>query len=253
MATSFRSALRASARALVTTGTTAALLANAEVAERFVPTSERSSLFDRHLRRWARIELRILGMDLLVEGAPSALAPRARLVVSSHRTAIDIVVAQSLFGGRILSRADVAAWPFLGALARRTGTIFVDRDDRASGASAIRRIRRHLAAGDTITVFPEGTTHPGDDVQPFKAGVFAAIGSLDVEIVPVGLAYPAGVEYWQESFTSHLARITGRPHTRVGVAIGEPRTARGRPAALASALRDEVQALTRRARDLASS
>jgi 1-acyl-sn-glycerol-3-phosphate acyltransferase len=243
------STIRASTRGLVTAGTTAVLLANAELAERRVPAGDRAALFDRHLRRWAHLQLRVLGVDLRVEGTPPS-DRRARLVVSSHRTAIDILVAQALFGGRILSRADLATWPILGALAQRCGTIFVDREDRASGASAIRQIRRHLTAGDTITVFPEGTTHRGDDVHELKAGVFAAIGRLDVEIVPIGLAYPPGVEYWQESFLSHLGRFAGRRRTAVGVAIGQPRIARQRPAELARSLHEEVQALTHRARSL---
>ena len=100
------------------------------------------------------------------------------------------------------------------------------------------------------TVFPEGTTHRGDDVQPFKPGVLVAASGLDVEIVPMGVAYPDGAEYWQESFVAHLGRFARRPRTRVGVSVGEPRRAKARAAVLAEELHAEVQRLTHEARTL---
>lgn len=236
------------ARALATASLTAAMLGRVEAILAFTPESERAALFDRHLQKWAARTLRILGIALHEATPRPPPARGARLVVSAHRAATDIFIAQALFGGRILSRADLAKWPVIGKLAGRTGTIFVERDSKESGASAIRQIRRHLQAGDTITVFPEGTTHRGDEVQEFKAGVFAALSRLEVEIVPVGIAYPEGVEYWHESFVAHIERLAGRVRTDVGVAIGTPRMAKGRPGELAATLHDEVQELTHAAR-----
>ncbi len=237
---------RAAAAATVTT----ALLGHVEVMLRLTPEAGREALFQRHLARWAGIQLRILGIDARIEGAPP-LTPGPRLVVSSHRSAIDVLIALSLFGGRILSHGDVARWPVLGKLAKRTGTIFVDRKNSASGAGAIRQIRKELRNGSTVTVFPEGTTYRGDEVRPFKAGVFVATSRLDVEVLPMGVAYPPGVEFWRESFGSHLTRVTRRTRTPVGVVIGTPRRSTSTKAAdLASMLQEDVQALTHRARAL---
>jgi len=229
---------------------TTAMLSRAEILLRFTPEPEREALFQQHLKRWAALQLRLIGIDLRTGGAigPSG---GGRLIVSSHRSAIDILIATSLFGGRILSRGDIAKWPVAGRLARRTGTIFVDRDSRASGASAIRQVRSALREGHTVTVFPEGTTYRGDEVRPFKAGIFAATSGLDVNVVPMGVAYPPGVEYFQESFAAHLGRVAGRLTTPVGVAVGTPRPVGQRRAAeLAGSLHEEVQELTHSARRL---
>jgi 1-acyl-sn-glycerol-3-phosphate acyltransferase len=239
----------AGARGVAIAYATFGMLSRAEVLLAFTPRSEREALFQSHLKRWAGLQLRLMGIDLHTKGEVTP-ADGGRLVVSSHRSAIDILIATSLFGGRILSRGDIADWPIAGRLARRTGTIFVDRDSQASGAAAIRQIRRALRDGHTITVFPEGTTYPGDQVRPFRAGVFAAAAGLDVEIVPMGVAYPAGVEYYQESFVAHLSRVAGRRTTPVGAAVGTPQRVAGRRAAeLAAALEVEVQALTHAARE----
>ncbi len=238
------------ARGLAIAGSTAARLGRCEIILRFTPPDEREALFQRHLKRWAAAQLRLMGIDLRAEG-DVPVATVGRLVVSSHRSAVDILVATALFGGRILSRGDIADWPVAGRLAQRTGTIFVDRESRSSGASAIRQIRSALKDGHTVTVFPEGTTYPGDEVRPFKPGVFAATSGLDVEIVPMGIAYPPGVEYFEESFASHLGRVAARRRTPVGAAVGEPRrVARRRASALAASLQEEVQTLTHEARRL---
>lgn len=226
---------------------TVAMVAGAELHMRAVP-SRRPVVYDRWLRNWARGVLRIFGVQLTLEGPAPPLPRGARLVVSNHRSPLDILTLISLFGGRILSRADLARWPIVGAAARQAGTIFVDRESDASGARAIRTIRRHLAAGSTITVFPEGTTYPGDEVRPFRPGAFLPLRGLDVELFPVGLAYPAGIEFWQESFVEHVGRVATRPVTRVVACCGVGRKAEGSAGQLAEEARAEVQALTTRAR-----
>lgn len=211
--------------------------------------NEARAVFDRWMRPWARSLLRLFGIEVRIDGAAPA-AERARLVVASHRSPVDIPILLSLFGGIALSRGDLARWPVLGAAARDAGTIFVDRESESSGASAIRSIRRRLRDGATVIVFPEGTTHAGDEVRTFHAGAFAAARGLDVEVLPVGLAYEPGVELVNETFGQHLARVAARPRTRVGVAIGAPRDIAGQTAPLVSAIHGDVQALVARARAL---
>lgn len=224
-------------------------VAAATVHQSFVPAPQRERVFQRYLQRWGSSLVRATGGQIeLVPG--SAVPPRrkARLVVANHRSPFDIGVLLALFGGHALSRADLASWPVLGMAARRAGTIFVDRQSGASGASALRTIRRRLGEGASILVFPEGATFAGDEVRPFKPGAFAALRGLDVEIVPVGLAYDPGVEFVDETFVQHVVRVAARPVTHCVVNIGQPHAARGRAQDVASALQAEVQELVNGAR-----
>jgi 1-acyl-sn-glycerol-3-phosphate acyltransferase len=224
-------------------------VAAASLHQRFVPEPERALVFQRYMRRWGSSLVRASGGQVeLVPGSQVPPHTRARLVVANHRSPFDIGVLLSLFGGNALSRADLAEWPVLGLAARRAGTIFVDRKSGGSGAAALRSIRRRLSEGASILVFPEGATFEGDEVRPFKPGAFAALRGLDVEVVPVGLAYDPGAEFVEESFVEHVVRVTARPVTRCVVNIGAPRPAGGRGQALAEALHDEVQALVNGAR-----
>jgi lyso-ornithine lipid O-acyltransferase len=228
---------------------TAAWVAAASTHQALVPEPERGPVFQRYMQRWASDLVRSTGGRVSL--APGSAVPAQngpRLVVSNHRSPFDIGVLLGLFGGHALSRKDLEGWPVLGLAARRAGTIFVDRTDASSGASAIRAIRRKLQEGASILVFPEGGTFRGDEVRPFKAGALSALRGLDVDIVPVGLAYDEGAEWLDESFVAHVLRVAARPVTRCTVSIGPVRKAEGRTTELATSLEREVQALVQHAR-----
>ena len=173
---------------------------------------------------------------------------RARLIVSNHRSGLDIAVMLALFDASILSRADVATWPVLGRLATHGNTLYVDRTDKSSGAKAIRAMRRALASGASVCVFPEGTTVGGEEVNPFQAGAFVAGRGLDVEILPVGFGYEKGSEWTEPTFLAHVAGVASRKGAKIHACIGEPFALTGKSEQAATRARDEVAVLAARAR-----
>ena len=120
------------------------------------PESGRDQLANRYRARLSNGLLRVFGAELLVN-RPHTYEGGA-LVVSNHQSALDIAVMLSLFQGVMLSKHDVADWPLLGRLAKHGDTIFVNREDRRSGAAALREIRRRAKEGRTVVAFPEGGT-----------------------------------------------------------------------------------------------
>jgi lyso-ornithine lipid O-acyltransferase len=187
---------------------------------------------DAYVCAWARAMRRALAVDLVVH--PPGRLPRdephtrPRLVVTNHRSTLDIPIMLELFGGHLLARGDMAEWPVVGAMARLAGTLFVDREDPQSGASAVLRIREKLRSGRSVTVFPEGTTFPGDDVRPFHAGAFIPIARERGEVWPAGIAYASeDAVYGDEPIGAHMKRLTQTPQIRVAVAVGTPMSAAG--------------------------
>jgi 1-acyl-sn-glycerol-3-phosphate acyltransferase len=249
--------IRAPLRAAAAGGLSGAMLAALLIEERLhALTDERRSSY---ARRWARSLLDILGVELQLDGAADETAgPNGsnvvtpRLVVANHRSTIDILLMLHLFGGQLLARGDMATWPAIGVMARRAGTLFVDRENPTSGAGAVQRMRERLRRGITIGVFPEGTTFPGDEVRAFQAGAFVAIAREKGIIVPVGIAYErADAIYGDEPIAVHLKRLVQARTTSVGVAIGAPMSATGAGVArLAEKAHDEVQRLVNRARGM---
>lgn len=239
-----RSALRRVALGGWTLGTTQVAL----VHQRFTPPDAREALLNAWVRTWARGLVQVLGVEERIVAPVPPLAHGARLVVSNHRSPLDILLMLKHCGGSVLARADLADWPVLGRAAREGGTIFVNRTDPRSGARAIRAIRKHLTRGHTVTVFPEGTTHRGDEVRPFQGGAFSALRGIEAEVLPVGVAYEPGAEFVGESFGAYLSRMAGRKRIPVALCFGTPRPATGAREALSRELRAEVQTLVERAR-----
>ena len=246
-----RGRLRLARRALGLAAWTGTCIGTYEALCRLRPEPTHLSMLREGILIWARPMPTFLGIDLsLVHGLERARARRSgppRLIVANHTTPVDILTLVHLFGGALVSHQGVAKIPFFGWMARTTGTIFVDRENPKSGAKAIRGIRRRLKEGRDVIVFPEGTTFPGDEVREFKRGAFAAAGGVEAEILPVGLAYQPGAEFYQEPFGQHIARTISRRRTPVWVAIGEPRPVPKKKRGLEVQLREEVQSLVDRA------
>lgn len=186
--------------------------------------ADRRAVRNRWVYAWSGLLLDLFGIELEAFGMPPGESGRGRLIVANHRSAIDIGILLRLFGGHMVSRNDLADWPLIGAAARSVGTVFVDRTDSGSGASAIRSIRALLKSGATVCIFPEGTTFEGDEVRPFHQGAFIAALHTSAQIIPVGIAYPvgSGAAFVNESFPAHLARMSRSTRTRAAVTIGPP-------------------------------
>ena len=224
--------------------------------EALTPPRHRREVREAWVGAWCAALLRLFGVRAKVMGAlperRNASEARGHLVVANHRSTADILVLLRAFGGRMVSRADLARWPLVGLAARSVGTLFVDRLDAGSGAGAVRAIRRLLERGESVIVFPEGTTFPGDEVRPFHAGAFVAVARSGADIVPVGLAYATGSEaaFVNETFPAHLGRVAAAEASDVVLRVGEviPVSKGARAADLRDAARAEVQRLVREAR-----
>jgi 1-acyl-sn-glycerol-3-phosphate acyltransferase len=233
--------LRRTWRMIIITLWTTWVVQTARLRARFGPFD-----FPQGLQNWGHGAKPILGIDPRVQGTVTPPA-RGRLVVCNHRTPLDIVSLMCLFKGHFLANHKTRKAPVVGSAAELVGTIFVDREDKRSGANAIRQMRRLLEEKRTVIVFPEGTTHGGDEVRTFQRGAFLAAKGLDVEIVPVGLAYPEGHEFTQPSLGAHARAFLSRKVNRCWVQVGEAFDAQ-------DAIRDEemvrvrVQALVDQAR-----
>ncbi len=242
-----REELRAHARMAAFGSYCVGVLSAYEVALRATPDDQKDALLARARPVVARHVLRSLGV--VVDSIGRASNHRPTLIVANHRAALDIGVVLTAVPGYFLSRGDLAKWPVIGRIAKHAGTLFVDRDSGYSGAGAIRRIRTALKNGRSVIVFPEGTTHIGDEVKPFRPGAFAALRGLDADVLPVGLAYPSGIEYVGIDFMTHIKRVAGRPRTKVCMAIGTPFSPGKNARETAQLAHSQVSSLVVQARD----
>lgn len=134
-----------------------------------------------------RIVCHLLGVRCEVIGAVPSSGPM--LLVSNHVSWLDIVVLSSMAPVSFVAKREVSSWPVFGTLARLQRTVFVDRSRRHAVGVSRDEMSERLEAGDTLVLFPEGTSSDGRRVLPFKTSFFASAGLPGVLVQPVSLAY----------------------------------------------------------------
>jgi 1-acyl-sn-glycerol-3-phosphate acyltransferase len=214
-------------------------------------------------RFFCRTMCGVIGIEVAGEGAPGT--PAGRLIVANHVSWTDILAIASLHPCLFLAKAEVAAWPVLGFLAKIQGTIFVDRGKRSAIPAVNAALAEQLRAGRDVVVFAEGTSTDGGKVLKFNASHFAMLHDLaqdaaarDVLASPVAFAYaPRGRRagpfdagwYGDMSFLPHLWSLMRKGGARCEVLFGQSLVPAAFPdrKALAQAAQQSVEGLLERA------
>ena len=136
--------------------------------------------------RWCAQLLQVLGVALHTSGTPRA---GANLVVANHVSWLDILAINATASARFVSKADVRTWPVLGWLVACAGTLFIERERKRDALRVVHQVAQALRAGDSVVVFPEGTTSDGHVLLPFHANLLQAAIATETPAQPVAVRY----------------------------------------------------------------
>lgn len=139
------------------------------------------------IRWWSAKMLGSIGIELQVEGVPTA---GGCLLAVNHVSWLDIMAVHAVVpAARFVSKADVQAWPLVSRLVDAAGTLYLERERKRDALRVVHRMAESLRRGDTVAVFPEGTTTTGHDLLPFHANLLQAAIATGVPVQPVSLRY----------------------------------------------------------------
>jgi len=139
------------------------------------------------IRWWSLRLLRLMGITLHVEGTAHA---GGTLLVANHISWLDIAAVHAVLPhARFVSKSDVKAWPLLSHLVASAGTLYLERERKRDALRVVHQMARALAAGDTVAVFPEGTTTDGRVLLPFHANLLQAAIATAAPVQPVALRF----------------------------------------------------------------
>lgn len=145
-------------------------------------------------RLWHRIALKAIGVRVHVHGEPENRRPL--MISANHVSWLDILVLSSVVDATFVAKAEVRGWPVFGTLARLQRSIFIKREERRQTQAQADEMAARLNAGETVVLFPEGTTTDGNRLGEIKSSLFAAASSAAhfapdgvVHVQPVALAY----------------------------------------------------------------
>jgi 1-acyl-sn-glycerol-3-phosphate acyltransferase len=141
--------------------------------------------YHRQVARLFGIHIRVVGKPVTGEGV---------LLVGNHTSWADIIIFSAATPLSFVSKAEVGRWPLFGTLARLQRTVFVERSRRSATGAVADAIHQRLAQGDTLLLFPEGTSHDGNTVLPFKSALLGAAearlaSGAHVKVQPVSVAF----------------------------------------------------------------
>lgn len=118
------------------------------------------------------------------------LSRKQKLILSNHISYMDILVLGAYLDCFFVAKMDIAGWPVFGFLSKIGGTIFITRQ-RQHVKTQLALLQTHVNAGQSLLIFPEGTTSDGTHVQPFKSSLVNC--AVDAEKPP--LIQPVSVVY----------------------------------------------------------
>ena len=134
-----------------------------------------------------------LGIRITLVGAPSE---EHAILISNHRSYVDIPVLAGLCPVVFLAKAELAGWPIIGWAARKARTVFVDRHDPESRERSRGTLRERLIEGFSVLVFSEGTTSARGTLLPLKSGMFYEAAAAQLPIQLVYLEYAEDEDSW---------------------------------------------------------
>lgn len=154
------------------------------------------------------------------------------LFLPNHISYIDALLMCAYVPAVFVTSREVEESPFLGALTKAVGCIFVERRHRGEVLRDIDQITSLLNQGVNVTLFPEGSTSPGDKLLEFKKTLLEAAIRSRCRVLPVTIEYLAVDEarydetnrddvawYGDMTFFPHLLRFASRRSVDVRLTI----------------------------------
>jgi lyso-ornithine lipid O-acyltransferase len=190
---------------------------------------------------WATM-CRLIGLRVRTIGGAARRTADGRPIVyvSNHSSWLDILVLGGQLNACFIAKEEVARWPVISLIAWLGRTVYVRRQ-RSSTARERDEMRRRLAHGDSLILFPEGTTSDGSRVLPFRSA-FLAVAELPATaqgtpplVQPVSVVYdrlaglptgrasrPLFAWYGDMNIGSHFWRLAQRRGLRATVLLHTP-------------------------------
>ena len=179
-------------------------------------------------RLYFRVMCWLIGLRVRVVGEQARQAPV--LFVSNHSSWLDVLVLGTTLDACFVAKNEVGQWPLINVVARLGRTLFVSRTRSATkGEAGV--IRQRMGQGDSVILFPEGTTSDGGRVLPFRSA-FLSVADHARQVQPVSVVFdrlgglpacrrdrPLFAWYGDTDILTHFWRLARHPGGRATVVL----------------------------------
>ena len=146
-------------------------------------------VFSRPLLFLLGVRVRINGEAYLKAALKSKEGRKNFYIISNHLGYLDILVILQFTPSLFITSFETKSIFFLGSLATFGGSLFINRLHPHNMLADLKQTCQILKKGYNVTLFPEGTSHNGEKILPFKSSLLKAIEKSDVSFLPLCINY----------------------------------------------------------------
>ncbi len=169
------------------------------------------------IRLWMKVLAWLMGLRINVRGQPCQ-----GLLAANHISWLDIIALDAVTAARFVSKDEIMSWPLIGLLPKWSGTFFLQRGSAAAVGRLNAEIVTALQQQATVAVFPEGTTHNGEQVHRFFSAILQTGIDAGVPVQAVAIRYfrkgkrdTLAPFIDNAGFGGHVMRVLGAGHIDV--------------------------------------
>jgi 1-acyl-sn-glycerol-3-phosphate acyltransferase len=137
-------------------------------------------------RIWMNVWLFLVGCPVKVRGKENFKNNTSYVVVFNHNAFLDVPLSAPYVPGanKTIAKASFAKIPLFGLFYKR-GSVLVDRKDDKSRSKSFDSMKRVLATGMHMCLYPEGTRNrTAEPMKPFYDGAFRLAVATNKDIIP---------------------------------------------------------------------
>ena len=137
-------------------------------------------------RIWMNVWLFLVGCPVKVRGKENFKNNTSYVVVFNHNAFLDVPLSAPYVPGanKTIAKASFARIPLFGLFYKR-GSVLVDRKDDKSRSKSFDSMKRVLATGMHMCLYPEGTRNrTAEPMKPFYDGAFRLAVATNKDIIP---------------------------------------------------------------------
>lgn len=126
----------------------------------------------------------LFGIKVKVYGKEKIPKKAGFLMPSNHLGYIELAALLKVSPLAFVGKEEIGTWPFIGAIAKACGTVFVNRERGGMSETYIKETEEVLKNHINIWFSPEKTTTDGTWLRPFSSALFVAANRTKHPVVP---------------------------------------------------------------------
>jgi 1-acyl-sn-glycerol-3-phosphate acyltransferase len=141
------------------------------------------------LQKWSAHLLHLFNVKIHFIQHDDSIFNYHGLIVTNHISWLDVFVLNAIVPMRFVAKSEVRSWPVIGWLCDRVQTIFIERGSGRSAARINTQLVELFKSGESIAVFPEGTTTDGASVAHFHSSLIQPAIDAGAKVYPMAIRY----------------------------------------------------------------